>query len=110
MLLKVLDALGVQQTVIAKGQESPVDHSDVILTTGASQLAMDANAFRSGFIFQNVGSSPIWVNDSGADADVIFGNYKVGAGEIISSENFPVTTSAWNVRGTAADGYTLREW
>lgn len=110
MLLKVLDALGVSQTVIAKGQESPVDHSGVITTTGQSQLAMDANAFRSGFLFQNVGSSPLWVNDSGNPADITFGNYKVDAGQIISSENFPVTTSAWNVRGTATDGYTLREW
>ncbi len=110
MLLKVIDALGIPQTVIAKGQESPVDHSGTITATGSSQLAMDANAFRSGFLFQNVGVNPMWLNDTGADAEVGEGNYQVQAGQIISSENFPVVTTAWNIRGTMNDGYTLREW
>jgi hypothetical protein len=110
MLLKVIDASGATQTVITKGQESPVDHSGIIANTGQSQLLMDANNFRSGFLFQNVGANPMWLNDTGADANTQFGNWLVAPGESVSSENFPVSTLKWTIRGTVNDGFTMREW
>ena len=108
MQLKVIDAVGVQQTVIAQALESVVDHSG-LLYGGASLALMDANPLRSGFVFQNLSIRPMYVNDKGP-ASAAPGSFLVGPGEIFPPYGYPVPTGSINVIGTSGDGFTAREW
>ena len=110
MLLTVLDSSSVTQKVIVKGQEAVVDNSGTIGTANISQLAAAANANRSGFFLQNLGSHNMWFNDMGVATEVA-GSVLLLPGAVLSSENYPVTTGAYNIIGTfATDPYTLRTW
>lgn len=109
MLLKVLDALGVQQTVITKGQEAVTDQSGNIAATGVAQEAIAANALRSGLIIQNISTTVMYVNDLG-DAAVAAGSYQLAAGATFPPEGWPVTTGAVSILGTVGALYTAREW
>lgn len=112
MLLNVLDSTGVSQKIVVKGQEAVVDHSSTVTATGVSQLALSANALRSGFYFQNNGTHNIGLNDLGA-ATLGAGSLIVPPGGVVStsgSGNYPLSINAVNVIGTATDAYTLREW
>lgn len=110
MLLKVIDALGNPQTIITEGQEAVVDHSGTIVSTGLSQLGLAANAFRSGWSVQNVGTSPLWCNTLGHDAVAGVGSFLVPVGGMFPPPGFPVTTAQINLLGTAGSGFSLLEW
>lgn len=109
MLLNILDANGQPQTIISPAQEAVVDHSGTINLTGQTQVAMEANALRSGWIMQNIGASVIYVNELG-DADTLPGTFRVESGAFFPPPGFPLTTGAVSVTGTTGNGYTMREW
>lgn len=109
MLLTVLDGLGVSQKVIAVGQEAPVDKSGVIAATGVAQVAIDANAFRSGFVIQNTGANAMRVNELGA-ASVGAGSFSIAPGAFFPPAGYPVSTGAISIVGTAGDIFVAREW
>jgi hypothetical protein len=109
MLLKIVDSLGVQQTVIFRTQEAVVDHSGTIATTAVAQVLLDANTFRSGWIMQNRGVNPMYVNELGT-ATVGAGSFAIAPGATFPPLGFPVGVGAISVLGTAADVFTVREW
>jgi hypothetical protein len=113
MQLKVLDGNAVLQTLLAKGLEAPVDHSGIIAATGVAQVALAANLTRSGWFFQNVGASPMRLNDvAAATAAVVGGNgsFVVAPGATFPPDNFPISTAAISVMGTINDTFVIREW
>lgn len=110
MLLKVIDALGASQTIITHGQEAPVDHSGALTATGDSELLMDANALRSGWVMQNISASIMWVNERGDAQANTQGSWQVLPGGVFPPADFPVTTGQIHILGTAAAAYTAREW
>jgi hypothetical protein len=109
MLLRILDANAQPQTIVTPAQEAVVDHSGEIAATSYSQMAMDANALRSGWIMQNIGSSVIYVSELGP-ADTLPGTFRVDPGAFFPPSGFPLTTGAIHVNGTTGNGYTMREW
>lgn len=109
MLLKVNDALGVQQTITANGVEAPLDHSSTIAATGVAQTLLVANTLRSGWFMQNRGSNVMYVNDLGA-ATTGAGSFAVQPGATFPPVGYPLTGNAISVLGTLSDVYTVREW
>lgn len=109
MQIAILDATGQQQTVLVKSIEAPVDHSGAIQETGVSQLLIDANLLRSGWVMQNRSNNPMFVNDLG-NASVAAGSFSVPAGGFFPPAGYPVTTGAIQITGTIGDTYTAREW
>lgn len=111
MLLKVIDAQGNPQTIVTHGQEAVVDHSGTITATGTSQLALAANALRSGWCLQNMGGGPpLWCNTLGADAVAGAGSFVVPVGGAFPPPGFPLTTDEINILGTVGCAFTLLEW
>lgn len=111
MLLKVIDALGMAQTIIVHGQEAVVDHSGTLTVTGDSELLMDANATRSGWQMQNISGAVMWVNESGGSAvPATEGSWQVPVGGVFPPAGFPVTTGQIHISGTIGSQYTAREW
>lgn len=110
MLLKVIDALGNPQTIVTQGQEAVVDYSGTITSTGLSQPGLAANALRSGWCLQNVGTAPLWCNTLGAGATAGAGSFLVPVGGMFPPAGYPVTTDAVNLLGTAGSAYTIQEW
>lgn len=109
MLMIVLDGQQQQQTVIVKGQELSSDRSGSISSTGASELLLDANASRSGWIIQNLGDDPLHINEIGAAAEGS-GSFVVAPGAFFPPSNFPVTTGVVSIMGITGTAYTVREW
>jgi hypothetical protein len=109
MLMKIIDALGVQQTIIAPSQESSLDHSGSIAATGVSQLLLAANVFRSGWFIQNKGANPMYLNDLGV-ASVGAGSFVVAPGNSFPPPNYPMVTGAINILGSIGDTFVVREW
>ena len=109
MLLTILDGLGAQQKIIAKGQEAVTDHSGAIAATGVAEVMLVANLLRSGFALQNCGASPMYVNDLGV-ATTGVGSFKVAPGAFFPPEGYPVSTGAISILGTINDVFTVREW
>lgn len=109
MLLKIVDALGASQTIIARAQEAALDHSGTVAATGVSQELLAANTFRSGWLIQNKGANPMYVNELGA-ATAGAGSFAVAPGASFPPLGFPIGTGAIAVLGTAAEVFTCREW
>lgn len=110
MLLTVLDGLGVQQKVIVAGQEAIVDKSGTIAATGVAQVAIAANALRSGYRIQNRSAvNPMYVNELGA-ASAGQQSCTIAPGAFFPPEGYPVTTSAISIMGTTGDLFSAREW
>lgn len=109
MLLQILDGDGFPQTVIWQSQQTPTDRSGTIASTGVSQPVMESNTNRSGFLFQNLGASPMSLSEIGADATAP-GAVVVYPGDTFPPRGYPVPTTAVNVAGTAGEAYTAREW
>ncbi len=109
MLLQILDANGVSQTIVANAQEAVVDGSGTIAATGVAQWAILANPGRSGFIFQNNGENQMILNELGPAA-VGSGSFVVKPGDFFPPPGYPVTSNAWSVLGTTGDAFTAREW
>jgi len=110
MLTKILDALGVQQTVVTASQEAVVNKSGTITATGVSQTLAAANALRSGWFFQNNGSNPMYLNEVGADASATSNSFVVQAGGTFPPAGFALTTAKISVLGTIGEAFTCREW
>lgn len=114
MLLTVKDALGNDATVIAQGQATPTDRSGMIVGTDASQALLNANAARSGWFFQNLGTEPMFINELAADATSQpvdgDGSIMVPPGASFPPCGYPVPPGQVNVTGTAGQFYVAREW
>lgn len=109
MKLNVLDASGLPQQIIVQGLEATADKSGSIAATGVSQLCIAANSLRSGFIIQNKGSNPMYVNDLGA-ATVGASSFTIAPGAFFPPPGYPMTGNAVNIIGTVSDVYSAREW
>jgi len=109
MQLKVLDALGIQQTLVSGGLESISDHSGTVAATGVSQTLLAANLSRSGWVGQNTSTHTLYWNPNG-DASTGAGSFQVPAGGFFPPVGFPMTTGAVTITGTAADSFTIKEW
>lgn len=109
MLINVLDATGISQSLIVAGQEAVVDKSGSIVATGVAQIALDANANRTGFIIQNISNHTIYLNDKGAATNTT-GSFQLAQGQVFPPFGYPVTTGAISVMGTMGDTFTAREW
>ena len=110
MLLKVTDGLGIAQTIIAQGQEAVADYSGSIAATNVSQIAAVAHTTRSGFFIQNLGAHNMWINELAVATETQGSILLVPNASISAPFNYPVSTGAINIIGTAGDGYTLRQW
>ena len=114
MLLVVTDANGAQQTVVVNAQETPADFSGSIAVTGTSQQLAAANANRSGWLIQNRGANPMYVNDLGVAASSTVsadnGSFEIAPGASFPPFGYPISTSIFNIVGTAADTFVYREW
>jgi len=109
VLLIVLDGNGSAQTLRVKAQEAVADRSGA--AGGSSKQIMAPNALRSGWLVQNQGANPMYVNDVGADAGPNGGSYLIAPGQYLSTdEGVPLTTGAITLMGTAGDGFVAREW
>jgi len=109
MLIQILDAVGSNQTVIVKAQEAVVDKSASIVATNTAQDLAAANVNRNGFVMQNLGANDMYVSDVGpADAGVT--SFKVSPGAFWPPADYPVSTGAISVYGTANDVAVAREW
>lgn len=111
MLMIVLDGQQIQQTVIVKGQELSEDRSGSIATTGDSEILLDANAARSGWILQasSDNGAPLLINEIGPAASGI-GSFEIPPGSFFPPSNFPITTGVIQISGTTGDSWTAREW
>ena len=109
MQLKIIDGLGIQQTIVTKGLETPIDHSGSITATGVSQILLAANALRSGWHGQNTSAHTLYWNDTGA-ASSGAGSYQVVAGAFFPPNDYPVNTGAIAITGTVGDAFVIREW
>ena len=109
MLLKITDQTGTTQTIVAKAQEAVVDASGTIVATGTAQTLLAASSTRSGWVMQNRGVNPMYVNELAA-ATTGAGSFIVQPGAIFPPTGYPVSTGAISVLGTAADAYTVRAW
>jgi hypothetical protein len=109
MLVSILDGTGNLIKVIVKGQETVVDNSGSITQTAQSQILLAVNNLRSGWLFQNNGSSPMTLNELGATPEAS-NSWTVLPNESFPPENFPVTVNAINIIGIAGDNYIAREW
>jgi hypothetical protein len=114
MLFIVKDDLEAQKTVIVAGQENVSDHSGVIAVGGLSQLVLAADNDRSGWIFQNVGASPMTLNELGAPATPTplagAGSFVVAPGAFFPPPGYPATVAGIAVQGATGDGYVARSW
>lgn len=109
MLLQILDANGVKQNVLAHGIEAVVDQSGVIVATGVAQIATPALSTRAGWLFQNLGTSSIWINDLGT-ATAGSGSFMVPPNGVFPPNGYPLTQNAISILGTLSTQYTLRIW
>lgn len=115
MLLNVLDSAGIAQKLSVRSQEAIADKSGIIAATGVSQTAIDANALRSGWLIENVGSNPMYVNELGVDAASAVatgsGSIKIAPGEMISSvDKLALSIAKISILGTLNETYVAREW
>lgn len=114
MLLVVTDANGAQQTLVAQAQATASDYSGSITATGTSQALAAANALRSGWFIQNRGANPMYINDLGLPASSTIsagnGSIEVAPGATFPPFGYPISTTAFNITGTAADTFLYREW
>lgn len=110
MLLKVIDAQGNPQTVIAHGQETPVDHSGTVTVMDGTQVLLAANAFRSGWFLQNLDVNPLTLCETGDAVAGTPGTWQVPAGGTFPPPGFPVTTGAVHINGSANAKFSAREW
>lgn len=113
MLLKVLDGNGIPQTLVTAAQEAPTDGSDTIVATGVAQPLLVANSLRSGWLMQNRGSNPMYVNELATSAVAVAagdGAFVVPVNGYFPPPGFPVSTGAVSIMGTIGDGFALREW
>lgn len=109
MKLNVLDASGIAQQILTPGLESSTDNSGTITATGVAQTVLASNSARSGYIIQNRGSNPMYVNEKGA-ATVGAGSFVIAPGDFFPPSNFPITTGAISIIGTISEIFTVREW
>lgn len=105
MLLTVLDANGVSQKIITKGQETIVDHSGTIAVTNVAQTAIPANAFRSGYLIQNTSVENIIVSDG-----VTGSTFVIAPLAYFPPSNHAVNTNLIALTGTYGATFTAREW
>ena len=108
MQLKVIDGLGIQQTIVAKGLEIPIDHSGTIAATGVSQTLLAPNLSRSGWHGQNTSAHTLYWNDTGA-ASSGAGSYQVVAGAFFPPVDYLISTGAISITGTVGDTFTIKE-
>ena len=113
MLLNVIDANGNQQTIIAQSQGVPADLSGLISATGQSQILLNANAGRSNYFIQNLGTNPMFVNELGVAASEtvapLNGSIMIPPGGSFPPFGYPITTTQINIIGTAGDAFVARE-
>ena len=123
MLVKVLDAAGVEQTVLMPGQEVAIDVSGVIPPDGIAVI-QDVTASRSGWYVQNAGTvagdgslqfNPMWVNELGEDpvdaATVDNGSILlIGGASLAAPRDLALTTNKVQILGTPGDTYIARVW
>ena len=106
MLLNILDGNGNPQVIIAQGQGACADFSGV-LTGGVAVI--DANADRSGFLFQNNGTHTMRINEEGAGSAA--NAFVVAPGGFFPPyAGFQIPTTAIQISGTADEPFTYREW
>ena len=108
MLLKVVDADGLVQTLISSGQELLLtDHSGAC--TGVTRELMGANLLRSGWFLQNLDATRSLFVTEGVDASAP-GAFQVAPGAQFPPANFPVTVGALQIYGAAGVLFSAREW
>jgi hypothetical protein len=115
MILQVVDANGVLQTVCAQAPETPSDKSGTITVNNATQVLMDPAApgvTRSGWIVQNNGASGdlMFINDLGSDADTSPTSVQLAHGQFWPPPGYPVPQGQISIAGTAGDSFMAREW
>ncbi len=113
MLINVLDAAGVSQKLTVHGQEAAVDHSGIITATGTAQVALAANALRSGYFIQNRGVNPMYVNELGTAVVAVStnaGSVAIAPGSTFPPLGYPLSTGAISIIGTINDSFVVREW
>ena len=111
MLLTITDKNNAAQVIATDAQEAITDHSGTIASTGVSQLAVAANVLRSGLFIQNLSATNSMNFNVGALATTGAGSVKLAPGAMLHiPKEFPLSTGAVNILGTAADSFTIKEW
>lgn len=109
MLLSVKDASGQSVSIIVSAPVAPLDGSDDIVISATSQELLPADATRSGYYFQNIGTNNMLINDLGEDANGS-SSFIIPPFGTFPPCGYPPSPLAINVAGTALDRYVLRSW
>ncbi len=90
------------------------DVSGIIKDTGVSQIVMSHNTARVGYFIQNLGNTPIYINELGQEASSNvspgIGSILLGPRETWPMNGIPVTSFEISVAGTKGCAFAAREW
>lgn len=118
MKLVVISGEGLPVTIGVPGQAIAVDRSGVIADPAQPQKLMADNAERGGWLFQNLSTFGIWINDLGDDAGPD-GGFLVGPGGMFPPDPYyPVSVTAISIKAEVPPDnvdpgeirFTAREW
>jgi hypothetical protein len=109
MLLTVKDGQGSTHAIVVQAQETPTDRSGQIDAPATSQTVMVANPSRSGWHFQNIGTSNMTLSELDADATAP-GSWVIVPNGSFPPPGYPVSTNAVTVAGAAGQAFVAREW
>ena len=85
------------------------DKSGIIETTGVAQTLLEKSPKRTGFIVQNRGASPVYLNDAG-EASTKGGSFVLLPNEFFPPPRYPASNFEIRILGTAGSEFTCREW
>lgn len=110
MLIQVIDANGVAQTIAALAPGTPIDRSGAIASATASQVLMPENVDgRSGWLLYNPGPATLVVNELGGDAHTD-GGWSLAPGQSFPPPNCAVVQGAVSIAGPIGALFQAREW
>lgn len=117
MILQVADGNGILQQICVQSVGTPTDRSGTIVTSGASQVLMDAvpdgaELPRSGWLVQNNSQTgfSMQINEIGSDADTSPTSIYLAPGAFFPPPGYPVTQGEITIAGQSGDNYAAREW
>lgn len=92
------------------GSKVLTDRSQATVAITTAQL-MPANTNRDGYTIQNVGTTVVWINDTGGAATAGAGSFSLAAGATFTPAPGGVSNTAINIISVTSTGVvTAREW
>jgi hypothetical protein len=85
------------------------DYSGLVKATGKSQVLLEANQHRNGWLIQNRSGTSFYVNETDP-ASVGPGSWEVQPGDFFPPLNYPVPLGVVNIIGASGQPFTVKEW